>query len=97
MSQKGKDFLRPVVVVRQLTSDLFIGVPTTTSEKDDNDYFHNISYVDKNTKDQIQSAVMLLQMKVFSKKRLLNKLGVVSKDQFEDIIKKLKKMVDPIQ
>ncbi len=28
---KGKDFVRPVIIVRQLTHDLFIGIPTTTS------------------------------------------------------------------
>ena len=45
---KGKDFLRPVIIVRQLTSDLFIGIPTTTTIKDSNDYFHRINYTNKN-------------------------------------------------
>ncbi len=92
---KGKDFLRPVIVIRQLTSDLFIGIPTTTSDKQDNDYFHNIVYVDKNTKVGVNSIAMLLQMKVFSKKRLFNKLGTVSKNEFTMIIDKLKGMIDP--
>mgnify|MGYP000683365431 FL=1 len=92
---KGKDFLRPVIVIRQLTSDLFIGIPTTTSDKQDNDYFHNIVYVDKNTKVGVNSVAMLLQMKVFSKKRLFNKLGTVSKNEFTMIIDKLKGMIDP--
>jgi mRNA interferase MazF len=92
---KGKDFLRPVIVIRQLTSDLFIGIPTTTSEKQDNDYFHNIVYVDKNTKVGVNSVAMLLQMKVFSKKRLFNKLGTVSQNEFTMITDKLKGMIDP--
>lgn len=92
---KGKDFLRPVIVIRQLTSDLFIGIPTTTSDKQDNDYFHNIVYVDKNTKVGVNSVAMLLQMKVFSKKRLFNKLGTVSKNEFTMIIDKVKGMIDP--
>ena len=79
---KGKEFLRPVIIIRQLTSDLFIGVPTTTSDKQSNDYFHNISYKEKKTNKQINSSAMLIQVKAFSKKRLLHKLGTVSKDEF---------------
>ena len=91
---KGKEFVRPVVVVRQLTKDLFIGVPTTTSKKDDNDYFHNICYIDK-TNRTVHSSVMILQQRVFSKKRLLSKIGTVNKDEFKIIVEKLKKLIDP--
>ncbi len=91
---KGKDFLRPIVVIRQLTSDLFIGVPTTTTAKEDNDYFHNINYTDK-TNIKINSTAMLLQLKVFSKKRLLNKIGTVDKQKFKIITEKLKSLIDP--
>ncbi len=31
---KGEIFSRPVLIVRQLTSDLFIGIPITTTIKD---------------------------------------------------------------
>ena len=91
---KGKDFLRPVIVIRQLTSDLFIGVPTTTSAKENNDYFHNINYTNK-INEKISSSAMILQMKVFSKKRLLNKIGMVNKQEFEVITNKLKSLIDP--
>jgi mRNA interferase MazF len=91
---KGKQFIRPVIVVRQLTSDLFIGVPTTTTSKDDNDYFHSINYKDKSNR-HISSSAMILQQKVLSKKRLLNKIGIVDKDNFQIIVEKLKKLIDP--
>jgi len=91
---KGKNFLRPVVVIRQLTSDLFIGVPTTTTKKESNDYFHNIQYKTK-LEETINSSAMLLQLKVFSKKRLLNKIATVNKDDFNIITKKLKRLIDP--
>ncbi len=92
---KGKDFVRPLIIIRQLTHDLFIGVPTTTSDKENNDYFHNINYIDKITKKYIDSSAMILQQKVFSKKRLLNKIGTVDSDNFNIIIRKLKKLIDP--
>ncbi len=60
---KGEEFTRPVIVIRQLTADLFIGVPTTTQSKVDNDYFHNIKYRDKEG-EVLQSCAMLLQLKV---------------------------------
>ena len=92
---KGKDFLRPVIIIRQITSDLFIGVPTTTSQKESNDYFHRICYIDKISQKQVNSSAMILQQKVFSKKRLLNKIGTISKSDFETIVNKLKKLIDP--
>ncbi len=91
---KGKEFVRPVIVIRQLTSDLFVGVPTTTSKKQDNDYFHNINYLNKK-KEEVHSVAMLLQMKTFSKKRLLSKMGTISKDEFDVIVEKLKQVIDP--
>lgn len=86
--------MRPVIVIRQLTGDLFVGVPTTTSLKDNNDYFHSLEYIDVSKKN-IKSTAMLLQLRTFSKKRVLSKLGRVNKNDFEMIVKKLKKIVDP--
>ena len=91
---KGKEFLRPVIVIRQLTSDLFVGVPTTTSKKDSNDYFHNINYLN-HKKDEVHSVAMLLQFRTYSKKRLLSKMGTVNKNEFDVIVEKLKGIVDP--
>ena len=91
---KGNDFLRPVIVIRQLTGDLFVGVPTTTTLKDNGDYFHSLEYLDISKKN-IKSSAMLLQLRTFSKKRVLSKLGRVNKDDFEIIVEKLKKIVDP--
>jgi len=85
---KGKEFVRPVIVIRQLTSDLFIGVPTTTSKKEDNDYFHNINYLN-HKKDRVHSVAMLLQFKTFSKKRLLSKMGIVNQNEFNVIVEKI--------
>ena len=63
---KGEIFSRPVIVVRQLTSDLFIGIPTTTTQKEENDYFHPFEFQTK--KGISKNSAMLLQLRVFSKK-----------------------------
>ena len=82
------------MIIRQLTKDLFIGVPTTTAEKENNDYFQSIRYTNKNGKD-INSFAMILQQRVFSKKRLLYKIGMIKKEEFKIIVEKLKRLIDP--
>ena len=91
---KGREFVRPVIIIRQLTADLFIGVPTTTTKKENNDYFHNIHYENRK-KVKIHSVAMLLQFRTLSKKRLLSKIGTVQKDEFNAIVEKLKCVIDP--
>jgi len=91
---KGKLFSRPVIVVRQLTSDMFIGIPTTTTTKNDNDYFHTINYIN-NKKEKITSCAMIYQFKTFSKKRITSKIGKISSSEFEEIHNKLVKLLFP--
>ncbi|MEA1920556.1 MAG: type II toxin-antitoxin system PemK/MazF family toxin [Campylobacterota bacterium] len=92
---KGQNFTRPVIVIRQLSRDLFLGVPTTTTLKD-NDYFHLFEYSNKQRGD-IQNSAMILQLKVFSKKRLMNKIGTINKNDFEEILTKARKLlISPI-
>ena len=91
---KGKLFSRPVIVVRQLTSDIFIGIPTTTTIKEDNDYFHTINYMNIK-KDKITSCALIYQFKTFSKKRVTSKIGKISIDEFEEIHNKLVRLLFP--
>ena len=90
---KDKDFTRPVIIIRRLTYDLFLGVPLTTTIKN-NDYFHSFSYINK-TRGKIDNSAMILQLKTFSIKRVMNKIGKINKDDFEIIVDKLKEIVTP--
>ena len=89
---KGKLFSRPVLVIRQFTKDLFLGVPLTTTIKN-NDYFYSFEFNTK--KGKSKNSAMLLQMKSFSKKRLTNKIGVISKEDFKNIQEKLVNLIVP--
>ncbi len=80
--------------IRQLTQDLFIGVPTTTAKNEDSKYFHNVSYKDNHDKI-VNSSCMILQIKTLSKKRITNKIGTISKDDFESIKKKIRDLFPP--
>ena len=90
---KGNEFQRPVLIVKRLTKELFIGIPLTSQLKNDNDYFQMISYESK--KGTKQNCAMLLQLKSFDRKRLMGKIGTLSKEQFATILKKIERLIIP--
>lgn len=83
---KNQFFNRPVLVVRKFNNNIFLGVPLTTKIKDD-EFYHMIHFKDKN-----QSA-MLSQIRVLESKRLTQKMGDITKEQFEDVRRKIKEMI----
>ncbi len=91
---KDENFARPVIIVRKLTHDLFIGVPLTSTIKN-NDYFHSFYYNNK-INGLVENSAMILQVKVFSIKRLMNKIGMIQKDDFNQVVIKLQKIVSPV-
>lgn len=78
---------------RKITNDLFIGIPLTSTIKND-DYFHAFTY-DNKQNGLTQNSAMILQLKVLSIKRLMNKIGIVNKEDFETIIEKSKNLISP--
>jgi len=90
---KNDNFARPVIIIRKLTHDLFIGIPLTSTIKD-NDYFHSFQY-DNKSNGLTKNSAMILQVRTFSIKRLMNKIGVISKEDFEVVIEKSKGLFSP--
>ena len=90
---KNDNFARPVIIIRKLTHDLFIGIPLTSTIKD-NDYFYSFEYTNKSN-GLTKNSAMILQFRTFSIKRLLNKTGVISKEDFEVVIEKSKGLFSP--
>ncbi len=86
--EDGKNELieRPILILRKFSSKLFIGIPLSTKVKE------GIFYV--NFEDDNESfSVLLSQVKVFSSKRLIRKLGKVSRGRFKLIRQKLKQLL----
>ena len=90
---KGNEFQRPVLIVKKLTNNLFVGIPLTSKLKEDSNYFHTISY--ENKKKHIENSAMVLQLKTFDKKRLMGKIGVLNQSQFKIILEKITNMFIP--
>ncbi|WP_321779333.1 type II toxin-antitoxin system PemK/MazF family toxin [Sulfurimonas sp.] len=85
---KGIEFLRPVLILRKFSKDSFLGIPLTTSHKED--MFHYKFML--NTNSKINYAV-LSQVKLFDARRIYVKLGKISVDDFEKLKVKLKELI----
>jgi mRNA interferase MazF len=84
---KGNEFQRPVLILRKLTRDIFMGLPLTSTLKD-NDYFYTFMYETK--RGTVHNSAMILQLKTFDKKRLMTRIGMVNKKDYNHILKKVR-------
>jgi len=80
---KGELFLRPVLVLRKLGYNYFLGIPLTNKEKKGN-YFYKFSY------RETDSYAMFNQAKTSNINRILKQHGKVDKKTFEDIKEKFR-------
>ena len=85
---KGKDFVRPVLIYKKLSKDMFIGIPLTKTTRSGS-FFYSFIF----TNDIISTAI-LAQVKLYSSKRLLNKVGKIDNDNFQKLKKKLIELLD---
>lgn len=79
---RGEEFIRPIIILRKFGNNLFLGIPTTTQEK--NGIFYHRFLLDKNTVDY----AILSQIRLIDAKRLCNRIGKVPKKDFEIIKEK---------
>lgn len=89
---KGNEFQRPILIIRKLTAHIFIGIPLTSTVKD-NDYFHTFEYDTK--KGKVSSTAMILQLKTFDKKRLMTRIGMLNKEDFQKVVEKARNLFIP--
>lgn len=78
--QDGKHnrFERPILVLKKFNKHVLWSVPLTSQNKTGR-YYRNIEYKGK------RSTIILSQLRLISSKRLLRKIGVLSKEQFEEV------------
>lgn len=85
---KGKDFSRPILVIKKFNKEVFIGLPLTTKPKLGRFYFSLKSY------DGVQRKVILSQIRLFDSKRLQEKLGTLYLYEFNEIKKTLIQLLE---
>ncbi len=83
---KGKHFLRPIVIIKKFNFETCICLPLTKGIRESR--FHFPFYLN----DTVPNTAILSQVRVIDTKRLVNKIGIVSKKEFEDIKQKLTRL-----
>jgi len=79
---KGKQFLRPVIVYKKFSKNVFLGIPLTSTEKESR-FYHTFVF-----KNKISTA-MLSQIRLFDSKRLSYLVGRMSLGDFNKSKEKL--------
>jgi len=68
---KGGDYSRPVVIIKRCGANLFIGIPLTSKVKTEKYYF-GVGNVNGRS-----ATAMIAQIRLFSSKRLINKIDTI--------------------
>ncbi|MCL5010682.1 MAG: type II toxin-antitoxin system PemK/MazF family toxin [Patescibacteria group bacterium] len=83
---KGEDFLRPVIVYKKFSKNVFLGIPLTKAIKENKFYkvfdFHGE-----------KSNAILSQIRLFDSKRLKYKIGKMSSVDFASVKEKLIQLI----
>lgn len=85
---KGKDFSRPILVIKKFNKEVFIGLPLTTKPKVGRFYFSLKSH------NRMERKVILSQIRLFDSKRLQEKLSTLSLSEFNEIKKTLIQLLE---
>lgn len=89
---KGKDFLRPVIILRKFNNEIFWGIPLTKAIKPKNPktdkYYYAFSFIPK-----INSVAILSQIRLIDGKRLSRQIGTMNEVEFIELTKKLRALL----
>lgn len=83
---KNRQYERPVLIMRKFNRYLFWGVPTSLQIKN-SPYYHSISLHGRT------QSVLLSQFRLWDSRRLSNKIGTLSVNQFDGVRDALKALL----
>jgi hypothetical protein len=84
---KWDNFLRPVLVFKKFNKQLFYWIPLTSKNKEWK-FYYNFEF-----KKWIKSSAILSQMRLFDSKRLFRRYWMISKNFYEELSIKIKKLL----
>ena len=88
---KGENFVRPVVIIKGFNKNMFFGIPLSTKMKEGK-FYYKFRFQKKD--ELVENIALLSQMRLFSTKRLLNKIGVIYKKDFIKMKNEFKSLID---
>ncbi len=91
---KGEKFIRPVIIYRKFTKEMFLGIPLSSQIKEGS-FFYQFEFIKKSKIGEkiSKNIAILVQIRLFSAKRLINKIGVIDNDDFSKLKKRLKELI----
>lgn len=78
---KGKNFARPVLIFKKFNKEIFWALPISVKNKIGKFYYPI------NLRDNVNRCVILSQIRLIDGKRLLDKIGVISRSNYLEIQK----------
>lgn len=84
---KGEIFSRPILVLKKYSKNIFFGIPLSTQIKQGSFFFE----FQLNNKP---SNALLVQSRIYDSKRLENKIGTISQDDFKELKIKLRELIN---
>ena len=86
---KGTEFMRPLLIFKKFSNNMFFGIPLSTQRKKDGSFFFEFSF-----KDAEISTALIVQGKLFDAKRLDRKIGKMSLNDYDKLKIKFKGLFD---
>ncbi|MEI7580004.1 MAG: type II toxin-antitoxin system PemK/MazF family toxin [bacterium] len=83
---KNGNYVRPVLIVRKFNRELFLGLPMSTKLKE-NPYYYSVTLQGKKV------STLISQLRVFSSKRIWNKIGELDTKDYENVMNYLRELV----
>ena len=83
---KGGKFLRPVIVYRKFSKNVFLGIPLTRANKEGK-FYNNFNFQGK------RSNAILSQIRLFDSKRLSYLIGRMSNGDYKQLKEKLIELI----
>ena len=80
---KHKNFERPVLIIKRFNRDILWALPITSKDKK-GEFYYKFCFKNQNY------CVILSQIRLISSKRLLRKIGMISKEDFKQIKQDIK-------
>ena len=89
---KGADFVRPIVILKVFNREMFFAIPLSSQIKEGK-FYYSFEFEAKD-KSINKNVALLSQMRLFSSKRLLNKIGMINKNDFKNMKDNFKNIID---
>jgi mRNA interferase MazF len=84
---KKKNFSRPILIIKGFSHNVFWCLPLSTTIKN-NKYYFKLGKVSGK-----EASVIISQIRLLDRKRLINKIGVLNKEKFEEIRKAVRSLI----